>query len=109
MTKSCYIHGPKFKELLKISNLKLSNYIVDAPYTAKLQNDSVYMHSRNSNIKDQIFYDAIKNNEVKTYCLRPFNDADDNKKGVSCPKIQISSRVSQSDVWLHFVKNEKSN
>jgi hypothetical protein len=52
VTKTFYVHGPKFKESLKMSNLKISNYILDAPYFSKLSNDSEYRHSRNSNIKD---------------------------------------------------------
>ena len=55
---------------MRVTNLKCQNYILEVPYFAKLPNDAVVSHSRNSNIKDQLFYDVVKNQEKKTYCLR---------------------------------------
>lgn len=68
---SLYIHGTKFRNLLRLDELKKSNYTIDIPYFTKLNSDGYYRMSRNMNVKDQIFYDQIKNGVLKTYCVRP--------------------------------------
>jgi hypothetical protein len=87
--------------------LKNSNYVLDVPYFAKLPGDAVVKHSRNANIKDQVFYDVIKNNEKKTYCLRL--DHHDPKQRVVLVRITVNNYSSQPDVWLHYKKNFKTN
>lgn len=89
---------------MKLSSLKLSNFVLDAAYYVKLPVDAICRHSRNSNIKDQMFYDVIKNNEVKTYCIRL--DHQDEKCKVMPVRIPISNIVSQNDVWVHFRRNQ---
>jgi hypothetical protein len=64
------VHGPKYKELIKLTTLKANNYLLDAAYFSKLPGDSDVRHSRNANMKDQLFFDVIKNKEIKTFCLR---------------------------------------
>jgi hypothetical protein len=90
--KTYYVHGPKFKDMLKVSNLKHCNYILDIPYFSKIPADADVRHSRNSNVKDQLFYDIIRGKEVKTVCLRI--DHPDEKSKVCHPKIQITSGAS---------------
>ena len=102
-----YVHGPKFKDMLDQKSLKQSNYILDVPYFAKLPSDATVQHTRNSLIKDQMFYDIVRNGEIKTYCLRL--DHADPKCKVMSPKIVINQFVSQVDVWLHYKKNYKDN
>jgi hypothetical protein len=99
-----YVNGPKYRDLLKLTSLKLSNFVLDAAYYVKLPVDAICRHSRNSNIKDQLFYDVIKNNEVKTYCIRL--DHQEDKHKVMPIRIPISDIVSQNDVWIHFRRNQ---
>jgi len=87
--------------------LKANNYILDVAYFAKLPGDAKCRHSRNSNVKDQLFYDVLKNNEVKTYCLRL--DHADSKSKVMVAKIPICNFVSQNDIWLQFRRNKTTN
>lgn len=54
---SFYVHGPKFREALNDTVLKTKNYLIDVPFFRKLPSDATYRHSRNHNIKDQLFYD----------------------------------------------------
>jgi len=70
LTTTYYVNGPKYKDMLKISALKISNYVLNAAYYVKLPLDASCRHTRNSNIKDQLFYDVMKNKEIKTYCIR---------------------------------------
>ena len=42
-----YVHGPKYKDLIKVSSLKANNYVLDVAYFAKLPGDAVCRHSRN--------------------------------------------------------------
>ena len=102
-----YVHGPQFRELLKVQKLKANNYILDVAYFSKLPGDSKCRHSRNSNIKDQLFYDVIKNNEVKTYCLRL--DHHERNSRVMMARIPISNFVSQNDIWLQFRRDKSTN
>ena len=102
-TSTYYVHGNKFKDLLRIQNLKASNYVCDVPYFHKLAQDAVVRHSRNGAIKDQLYYDIIKGPEVKTICLRL--DHAESKQKVRSPKILIQDCQSQHDIWLHYKKN----
>jgi hypothetical protein len=72
--------------------LKTCNYILDVPYFAKQSTDCEIRHSRNANIKDQLFYDIVKNDEVQTICLRL--DHADNKSKVCKTKIPVANVVS---------------
>lgn len=92
MQSTYYVNGPKYKDLMKVSSLKSQNYILEVPYFAKLPNDAVVSHSRNSNIKDQLFYDIVKNHEKKTYCLRL--DHQDPKSKVVSIKIPVNNYTS---------------
>ena len=92
---------------MKVQNLKANNYILDVAYFAKLPGDAMCRHTRNSNIKDQLFYDVLKNNEVKTYCLRLDHLEPRNK--VMIARIPISNFVSQNDIWLQFRRNKSTN
>ena len=56
--------------MLKVTSLKAANYILEVPYYIKKPNDWHIKHSRNSIIKDQLFYDLIKGNELEQVCLR---------------------------------------
>lgn len=88
-TSTYYVHGNKYKEMLRIQNLKACNYICDVPYFHKLPRDSIIRHTRNSAIKDQLYYDIIKGNMVKTICLRL--DHVDQKQKVRQNKIEIQN------------------
>lgn len=77
---------------MKITSLKLANYVLNAAYYVKLPVDTVCRHSRNSNIKDYLFYDVIKNNEIKTYCVRL--DHPEDKSKVNAVRIPVSNIVS---------------
>jgi hypothetical protein len=101
------VHGPKYKDLIKLSSLKANNYLLDAAYFSKLPADSEVRHTRNANMKDQLFFDVIKNNEVKTYCLRL--DHIEPKSKVISIQIPVYNYVSQNDVWLQFKKNKQTN
>ena len=90
-----------------MTNLKANNYILDVAYFAKLPGDAKCRHTRNSNVKDQLFYDVLKNNEVKTYCLRL--DHAEPKNKVMVARIPISNFVNQNDIWLQFRRNKSTN
>ena len=47
-----WVHGPKYKDLVKLSTLKANNYLLDVAYYSKLPSDSLVRHTRNSNMKD---------------------------------------------------------
>ena len=47
-----WVHGPKYKDLVKLSTLKTNNYLLDVAYYSKLPSDSLVRHTRNSNMKD---------------------------------------------------------
>ena len=81
--------------------------MLDAAYFSKLPADSQVRHTRNSNMKDQIYFDVIKNIEVKTFCLRL--DHADPKQKVVCIQIPVHNHVSQNDCWLQFRKNTTTN
>lgn len=100
---SFYVHGPKWKEALNDANLKQKNYLIDVPYHKQLPSDATYRHSRNHNIKDQLFYDQIKGTDVKTFCLRL--DSTEPGERIVCPKLPMGDFVSQHDIWLHFKKD----
>ena len=68
------------------------------PYFTKKPNDWVIRHSRNSNIKDQLFYDLIRGSEIEQVCLRL--DHEQEKKKSYKLKGQVKDFISEPDVWL---------
>lgn len=56
--------------MLNVEKLKKKNYIMDVPFFSKLPSQAKIRHTRNSNIKDQLFFDQHKGNEMKTFCVR---------------------------------------
>lgn len=101
--KSYYVHGTRFREKLDLLELEKKNFIMDPPLYKKLPNDCEVRHTRNQNIKDQLYFDNIKGNIVKTYCVRMENK--DPKSRVISPKIVIKDYISRQDIWLHCKKN----
>lgn len=98
-----YVHGSKFKHMINIEVLEKRKYLLEVPLVKLLPSEAVVRHSRNQNIKDQLFYDQIKGQQIKTYCVRMDNK--DKRKRVFSPKLNLNKQVSQHDVWLHFKKN----
>lgn len=62
-----YINGPRFNHMIQN---KSSESILDVPYYRQLSSDAKVQLTRNNQIKDQLFYDVLKNNEFKTMCCR---------------------------------------
>lgn len=73
------------------------------PLCKKLFGDSNYRHTRNSNIKDQIYIDEFKGANVRTICYRL--DHKNVKKRIYCPKFSLNEHVAQHDTWLHYKKD----
>ena len=84
-----------------MEELKKTHYAIDIPIFKKLNDEAWHRSSRNSNIKDQIYYDQIKNGVLKTFCVRP--DLPDKK--IYCPNIKVDNYVSQHDIWLQAKKD----
>lgn len=69
------------------------------PYYIHLPFDVYVKFSRNQNIKDQIFYDVIKNGEVKTMCIRV---DDENQVNAININITANNYISERDCWMQY-------
>ena len=72
------------------------------PYYIHLPFDVQVNFSRNSNIKEQIFYDVIKNGEVKTMCIKV---DDENQVNAVNINITASNYISERDCWMQYFQN----
>ena len=52
-----YVHGPKYKDLINIETIKRKANILEPALIKKMPDDATVRHTRNQNIKDQLFYD----------------------------------------------------
>lgn len=73
------------------------------PYYRKQPADAEIRLSRNNQIKDQLFYDVIRQHEFKTMCCRV--DQLEERQKVRCSGIVISNYHSVPDCWLHYKRN----
>lgn len=52
-----YVHGTKYRELINIEAIERKSNILEPALTKKIPDDAIVRHTRNQNIKDQLFYD----------------------------------------------------
>ena len=96
---SIMVHGPMFKKYLNpVVPGETLKSLTNVFYN-KLPYDVGIMLTRNQQIKDQVFYDLIKNNEIKTMCIRIDEKGDANSVSIDLP-IMTFNYVSQRDMWL---------
>lgn len=88
---SVYVNGPKYKKNLRVQELELKKYIIDIPYYKEMSPDAYICHTRNHNIKDQLFFNWKKGYDIKTYCLRM--DQVNKKDQVVTSKIMLHGCV----------------
>lgn len=62
--------------------------MLDTPYYSKLPNDCKLQHARNSYVKESIFYEVLRGQDVKTYIVR--KDAGQQQMKVRSPKITVT-------------------
>jgi hypothetical protein len=51
------VHGTKYRELINIEAIERKSNILEPALTKKIPDDAIVRHTRNQNIKDQLFYD----------------------------------------------------
>lgn len=55
---------------MDIKVIQSQDYMLDTPYYVKLPDDAKISHSRNSYVKDELYYELLRGQDVKTYIVR---------------------------------------
>lgn len=74
--------------MIDAEKIRKRGYFIDVPLCKKLASDAYFRHTRNHNIKDQLYIDEFKGNNLRTICLRM--DHRDTKMRIYSPNFSLS-------------------
>lgn len=94
--KSVYVHGPKFREYLKMGD---GSSPLAVPAVKQFKPEATIELTRNASIKEQLFYQIQRNNEVLTYCCRYEHELESRRCKQTA--IPVTDYSSSPDCWLH--------